>query len=315
MQTKGNPIRAAVAAALLATVTLSLDAPPADAAPRKTTSQPLPIVLSGTPPTRVIAGQSYAFRPTVSGGKGSSAISFSIAGKPAWASFNRKNGTLSGTPTAANVGTYPGISISATDGSSIAMLPTFSITVTGLPNAAPAISGTPATTGTVGTVYAFTPTASDADGDALKFAVQNLPAWASFSTASGTLTGTPAAAGTWSSIVISVTDGKATTALPAFSIVVGTAAPKLVAPTGSVTLEWSPPTTNVDGTPLVGLAGYRIVYGTDPANLTGSLQIASPAITSATIESLPAGTWWFGVKAYTSAGLESAMSALASRTL
>jgi hypothetical protein len=31
---------------------------------------------------------------------------------------------------------------------------------------------------------------------------------------------------------------------------------------GQATLSWDPPTTNVDGTPLTDLAGYKVYYGT-----------------------------------------------------
>ena len=90
------------------------------------------------------------------------------------------------------------------------------------PNTPPSISGAPATSVNADSAYDFTPVASDADSDALTFNIQNKPTWASFSAADGHLSGTPKAAdaGTTSGIVISVTDGKATVALPAFAITV-----------------------------------------------------------------------------------------------
>src|SRR5687767_5965189 len=74
--------------------------------------------------------------------------------------------------------------------------------------AAPRISGTPSTTATVGVAYSFRPTASDADGNALTFSIANKPGWASFSSSTGQLSGTPFAehARTYSGITISVTD-------------------------------------------------------------------------------------------------------------
>ncbi len=93
-------------------------------------------------------------------------------------------------------------------------------------NALPTISGSPATTVTVGSQYAFQPTASDPNGDSLTFSITNRPAWATFNTTTGRLEGTPAAAnvGTTSNIVIGVNDGKASVQLPAFSIAVNAAA-------------------------------------------------------------------------------------------
>jgi len=54
--------------------------------------------------------------------------------------------------------------------------------------------------------------------------VANKPAWASFSTTTGRLSGTPSAAAVHSGIVISVSDGVATASLPAFAITVTTPA-------------------------------------------------------------------------------------------
>src|SRR5213075_57921 len=115
-------------------------------------------------------------------------------------------------------------------------LAAFSITVAAANNP-PTISGSPPTTGSVGTLYTFTPTASDPDtGTTLTFSVANKPAWATFSTTTGQLSGTPTAAGTFSNIAISVSDGKApTVALAAFSITVS-------ASNSPPTISGSPPT-------------------------------------------------------------------------
>jgi hypothetical protein len=111
------------------------------------------------------------------------------------------------------------------DGVSTVSLPAFSINVvsstSSTTNRAPTISGTPSTTAAVGSAYAFQPSAADADGNALGFSIANKPSWATFSTSTGRLSGTPTATGTFSNIVIRVSDGVATTSLPAFSIAVG----------------------------------------------------------------------------------------------
>ncbi len=96
------------------------------------------------------------------------------------------------------------------------------ITVTNTNNA-PTISGTPATTVAEDAAYSFTPTANDVDGGALTFSIANKPSWASFSTTTGALTGTPVNAdvGTYTGIVITVTDNESASAsLPAFAITV-----------------------------------------------------------------------------------------------
>ena len=87
-------------------------------------------------------------------------------------------------------------------------------------NKAPVISGTPATSVTAGSYYAFVPKATDANGDRLTFKISNKPLWARFYTSNGRLSGTPSSAqvGTTANIVISVSDGKVTRSMPAFSI-------------------------------------------------------------------------------------------------
>ena len=184
-----------------------------------------PPTISGTPATQVAAGQAYSFTPTVTNPTGNM-LTFSVQNLPSWASFNTSTGTLSGTPSSSDVGTFANISISVSNGRVSASLPAFSIQVTAATSPSPpTISGTPPTQVTVGQAYSFTPSASGPAGAQLTFSVQNLPSWAAFSTSTGALTGTPASAGTFASIVISVSDGQLSASLPAFSIQVVAAAP------------------------------------------------------------------------------------------
>jgi len=180
-------------------------------------------------------------------------------------------------------------------------------------NRAPSISGSPATTAYVGQTYSFRPTASDPDGNKLTFKIARKPGWATFSSATGSLTGTPASSliGSYSKIVISVSDGIATKSLPAFSIKVVQAA-STVSP---VTLSWVAPTQNVDGTQLSNLAGYRIHYGQVSGRYDYSVSVGSPGITSATIENLAPAMWYFAVTAVTSSGTQSDYSAQLSKAV
>lgn len=269
--------------------------------------------ISGTPPTSVAATRAYLFQPSASDPDGDR-LTWSIENRPAWASFDTATGRLSGTPSASQVGTYSNIRISVSDGTATASLPAFTITVTVAPNTPPTISGTPPTTVVAGTAYTFTPTAADADGNPLTFSVQNLPSWATFSASTGRISGTPTASqvGTYSNIVISVSDGTASASLPAFAITVSAASSGT---TGSATLSWLPPTENEDGSALTNLAGYRIYYGTSAGALTTVITVSNPGVTRYVIENLSSGTWYFGIRAFTSSGAESAMSAIASKTI
>lgn len=84
---------------------------------------------------------------------------------------------------------------------------------------------------------------------------------------------------------------------------------------GSASLSWTAPTRNMDGSALTTLAGYRISYGLSSAALTNPINIASPATTSYIVTNLDNGTWYFGVRAYTSTGAESDLSNIVSKVI
>lgn len=178
-------------------------------------------------------------------------------------------------------------------------------------NTAPTISGTAPTSVQAGTPYVFRPTSADAEGDALTFTITNKPAWASFDAATGSLTGTPTAAGTFSGVVITVSDGKATASLAPFAVTVNEA-PVV---TGNAMISWSPPTERTDGSALSDLAGYRIYYGTQSGNYTKSVTVNTAGVTSYTIEGLTPGTYYFAVTAFDSGGSESAQSTPVSKKI
>jgi hypothetical protein len=268
------------------------------------------LTLSGTPATTDVAGRAYSFTPTTSGSYRTT-ITYSVSGLPGWANFNTGTGQLSGTPSLANSGSYSNIIIRATNGVTTATLAPFSISVTTPPNATPTISGQPATAVNTGTSYSFTPTASDSIGVALTFSVRNMPAWASFNTSTGQLSGSPTAtyAGTYANIIISASDGVASASLPAFSIVVTQVS------NGTATVNWTPPLDNTDGSVITNLAGYKIHYGTSSTNLSQTVQIANVGLTSYMLSNLASGTWYFGVTAYNSSGGESGLSNISSKTI
>jgi hypothetical protein len=269
------------------------------------------LTISGTPASSDVAQTAYSFKPTTTASRYATLV-FSISGKPTWASFNTQTGQLAGTPATTSVGTYSNIVIAVSDGSSTASLSPFSISVTSpAPVTPPTISGQPPTSVNVGATYTFTPSATDSANRALTFSIQNAPGWSTFNTSTGQVSGTPSAtyAGTYSNIVISVSDGTASASLTAFSIAVNQIS------NGSATVNWTPPTSNADGSALTNLAGYRIHYGTASNSLTQTVQVANVGLTSYTLTNLTGGAWYFGVSAYTSGGQESALSNVASKQI
>jgi len=85
--------------------------------------------------------------------------------------------------------------------------------------------------------------------------------------------------------------------------------------TGSATLSWTAPTKNADGSPIMGLAGYHIYYGTDPNHFTQTVRIIGAGTTKYVVNGLSAGTYYFAVSAYNASGQESAKSNIASKSI
>lgn len=172
------------------------------------------------------------------------------------------------------------------------------------------ISGAPTTQVIPGQSYSFQPNTTGSAAANLTFSVQNKPAWASFSIATGQLYGTPTSSdiGAYADVAISVTDGSSTATLPAFTINVGGGS-------GSAKLAWQAPTVDTDGSPLTDLEGFVIKYGQAASSLNASVTVGSPSTTSYTVQNLSSGTWYFAVLAYAADGSQSVLSNVVSKTI
>jgi hypothetical protein len=165
---------------------------------------------------------------------------------------------------------------------------------------------------TADTAYSFTPTVSPA-ASGLTYSVTNLPPWASFDPALGSLSGTPTASsvGTYSGIVIRASNGSTNVVLPTFAITVMQTGTNI----GSASLSWTPPTQNTDGTQIANLAGYNIYYGPSASAMTNKIAVTNPGLTAFTVADLASGTHYFGITAYTAGGVESGLSSVGSKTI
>ena len=105
--------------------------------------------ISGSPSTQVVAGQTYSFTPSATDADGD-LLTFSISGKPAWASFDSATGRLMGQPSNGDVGLYSNIRISVSDGELSDSLPAFSVSVGSSATGSASLSWTPPTTRTDG---------------------------------------------------------------------------------------------------------------------------------------------------------------------
>jgi hypothetical protein len=105
--------------------------------------------IGGAPKTAVNTGSVYTFRPTAGDADGDR-LTFSIANRPAWATFNAATGQLSGTPSSASAGTYSNVTIRVSDGKASAALAAFAITVADSSSGAASLEWIPPTENTDG---------------------------------------------------------------------------------------------------------------------------------------------------------------------
>lgn len=169
-------------------------------------------------------------------------------------------------------------------------------------NNPPTISGSPGAFVAEGSFYSFTPGANDADGDTLAFSVTNRPAWTSFNTSTGALTGTPgfSNAGTYNNIIISVSDGYVTTSLNGFGVTVSnTNITPIISgsPSAFVTevsfYSFIPSANDVDGDELVFSITNKPVwasFNTSTGALTGTPGVGDAGTYGGIIISVSDGT-------------------------
>jgi len=108
--------------------------------------------ISGAPANAAVVGGLYVFQPLATD-EDTDFLTFSIENKPPWLSFDSLSGTLSGIPTAADVGRYSNITIAVSDGGQMASLQPFDIDVV--------------TAGQESVTLAWAPPLANADGSAL----------------------------------------------------------------------------------------------------------------------------------------------------
>ncbi|XPV67465.1 MAG: tandem-95 repeat protein [Halarcobacter sp.] len=147
---------------------------------------------------------------------------FTLENAPAFVSIDSSTGTISGTAPTVTGEVLHTFTIKVTDGSNATDTTTVNLTVKEFSDipAVPVISGTPTTTIAQDGNYSFVPTAYDDNSANLTFSIENKPSWATFNTTTGELSGTPSNddVGTYSNIIISVTEAGDKVSLSPFSI-------------------------------------------------------------------------------------------------
>jgi len=273
--------------------------------------------ISGTPPSSVVAGQLYSFTPTAADADGD-ALTFSIQNKPSWANFSTATGALTGTPTVAN-STYSNIRITVSDGKSSASTNAFSITVTAAPS--PPSGPTLTFSATPGGTYAALAGATVSGSINVRLSDCTTGPW-TFSVDGATVNTErlcPYAlvddnvlydTRTLSNGTHTIRAVGPSTVTATFTVSNGSAPL-----TGSAMLNWRAPTQNTDGSTLIDLAGFRILYGSSPGALTRSIDIANPGVGTYVVQNLTSGQWYFTVRGYNASGIESGNSNVGSKTI
>jgi hypothetical protein len=82
-----------------------------------------------------------------------------------------------------------------------------------------------------------------------------------------------------------------------------------------VTINWQPPTENMDGSALTNLSGYNIHYGTKSGDYTQTVSVSNPGLATYVVDNLSPGTYYFTVAAVNSSGTESPLSSEATATV
>ena len=77
---------------------------------------------------------------------------------------------------------------------------------------------------------------------------------------------------------------------------------------GTVTLSWTPPTQNIDGSYLTDLAGYNIYYGVRQGEYDNRINISNPGIATYVVTNLSPDTYYFVATSFNTSGVESPYS-------
>ena len=156
--------------------------------PRNAGSVAAPPVITSTNAVSGFVGVSLSYQITASNGP----TSFGASNLPTGLSVNTTNGLVSGAPTLA------GTNVAQIFASNSSGRGTSNVTFTITPPQVPVITSIGTASGTVGTAFSYTITASNSP---TSFGASNLPAGLSVNSQSGAITGTPTVAGTNTAVI------------------------------------------------------------------------------------------------------------------
>jgi len=167
-----------------------------------------------------------------------------------------------------------------------------------------ALRGVPRGDAWIDRPYAFYMSPSPSPGAAsggLRFSATNLPAWAMLSP-SGVVYGTPGSEdiGLYDQISLVASEGDRFALIGPFSITVRN--PEAAR---RVTVSWTPPRANADGTALEDLTGFRLEYAKLGRPFKTAFRARSAATNRVVLDFLEPGDYLFRVFSVAASGVES----------
>lgn len=224
--------------------------------------------FSSIAPTTAKEGHAYSYSLNVTDANGD-AITLALATSPTGATLDTATKSISWTPNSAQVGIAQSFDVLASDGKGGSTHQTWALTPSA--NAAPAFTSTAAGNGTTGTAYAYTPLATDADGDTVTYTLVTKPSWASLS--GGVVAGTPMAGGVCN-FTVRADDGHGKTMDQSWTTLIipnGNRAPVItsnpgLAATGGTAYTYTLQSTDPDGDAVT----YEMASFPNGASISGS---------------------------------------------
>jgi hypothetical protein len=239
---------------------------------------PPPSITSGNPPSGVV-GTSYSFTFTATAGKTPYAwgVVVGSGNLPPGLSLNSATGVLSGTPTAPPATAT--FTIQVTDGNGQSATHAYSLLIAAAPS--PSITNGNPPDGTAGTAYSFIFTASGGTQPySWNVTAGQLPAGLTLKVATGVLSGTPSASGTFA-FTVTVTDVNASTASQAYTV-------NIAASLNSISVTPILPSIDVAGTQQFTATGNY--SDGSHQDITAAVTWSSSATTMVSITSSGLGT-------------------------
>lgn len=177
-----------------------------------------PPTITSVPVTTATVEIAYSYDVEATDSDVGETLTYSLDAAPTGMSIDAASGLVEWTPTVDQDGTH-GVIVRVADSGGLFVTQSFDIVVEQTPNDPPEFTSTPVTTADVGTLYSYSATATDPEGDSMTFSLDTAPDGMVIDSATGLVEWgpTPAQLGT-QAVTIRVTDANGLFATQSFTI-------------------------------------------------------------------------------------------------